>query len=102
MGLIPRRLLRLCHSREGGNPASDIFPEHPPEFIPAKAGAGVTVLTIAQILRYLLRGAPLFAIRPARSVFGDFCRGILMLTDVADPYVSQHAALAGGYSAVRF
>jgi len=30
LGLIPRSLLRLCHSREGGNPGSDIFSGHPP------------------------------------------------------------------------
>jgi len=38
LGLIPRPAgvgLRLCHSREGGNPGSDIFSGHPPEFTPA-------------------------------------------------------------------
>jgi len=30
MGLIPRSLLRLCHSRAGGNPGWDIFFGHPP------------------------------------------------------------------------
>ena len=60
MGLIPRPAgagLRLCHSREGGNPVCDVFPGHPPEFTPAKAEAGVTVVTIAQIPRSLLRGS---------------------------------------------
>jgi len=57
LGLIPRSLLRLCHSREGGNPGSDIFSGHPPELTPAKAEAGVTVVTLGQIPRSLLRGS---------------------------------------------
>jgi len=59
-GLIPSSLLRLCHSREDGNPGSDIFSGHPPEFTPAKAESGVTVVTLGQIPRSLLRGSSLW------------------------------------------
>ena len=68
LGLIPRPAgagLRLCHSREAcprrqqsgsGNPGTDIFSAHPPEFAPAEAEAGVTVVTLGQIPHSLLRG----------------------------------------------
>jgi len=40
-----------------------IFSGHPPEFTPAKAEAGVTVVTIAQIPRSLLRVVHLLIIK---------------------------------------
>jgi len=76
LGLIPRPAgvgLRLCHSREGGNPGSDIFSGHPPEFTPAEAEAGVTVVTLGQIPRSLLRGSSLASARWSNHFF---CRAI--------------------------
>ena len=79
LGLIPRPAgvgLRLCHSREGGNPGSDIFSGHPPEFTPAEAEAGVTVVTLGQIPRSLLRGSSLASARWSNHFF---CRAIRLL-----------------------
>ena len=54
--VIPAKLVPA--QAESGNPGSDIFSGHPQEFTPAKAEAGVTVVTLGQI-PHSLRGSSL-------------------------------------------